>query len=409
MTDLLSRPVARRRESGQSLPPLPLRQAILAGIAAAVVGVVVVAALVLVSWGTDSRSDASTLTALRTVCSVWIFAHHAPLHVGTGAGALHLGLVPLGLFALPVSLLARAGAKLGRALARTGLSDPEQLRRAGQLIAAFAATYGVLAAIAIGAIGDVPMRTNSVPGALWSIGVALVAGGIGLLTGAGLWPALTGYRLPPMTVTVLRAGGAALAAILTAGALLVAASMALATGRAAALADHLGTGIPGGFLLAVIGCLYAPNAVICGAAFAVGPGFAVGVGTSVSASGSHLGTVPAFPLLAALPQGEHVTHAAWLAFAGPAVGGLLAGLVIARFGARWFVAAAAAIGAGAVAGFGLMVLAAAAGGSLGSGNLAAIGPSPWRVGLAAAAEVAVVAAVAAVMTTAVRRYRSVRA
>lgn len=423
MTELLTRPGPRRSDDPRPRPQLPLRQAVIGAVVAASVGVVVVAALVLAGWGTDSRSDVSTLTALRTVGSVWVFAHHAPLRLGSGPTALQLALTPLGLLALPVALLAHRGLRLGRALRAPGgrrhssdvaaADSPDDgrtlLGAALRLLVAYAGCYLLLSALIVGLAGDVPLHAAPASGVAWATGTAVVAGGVGLLTGARLWPVLTMHRLPAVAPAVVRAGGAALMTIAAGGALLVAVSLALASSRAAALSHSLGPGISGGFLLALLGALYTPSAAVFGAAFAVGPGFSIGAGTSVAPTGARVGAVPSFPLLAALPQHAHVSTASLLACAAPVIGGVLAATILARAVAGPLGALAAALAVGVVAGAGLAALAALAGGSLGTGALAHIGPSPWRVGIAAAAEVAVVAAVAGVGLVTVRRYRFRRA
>ncbi|MGI8867257.1 MAG: cell division protein PerM, partial [Mycobacteriales bacterium] len=313
MSDVLSRPTLRRYDARQP-SSVPLRQALLRALVAALVGYVVVAAIVLAAWGTDSRSAVSTLAAMRSIGSVWAFAHRTPLHVGSGSTALHLGLTPLGLLALPVALLAHGGVRLGRAV-REVAGERARLRAAAELLATFVATYALLAGLIVASTSTSALHVARFSVIGWAALAALVAGGIGLGTAARLWPALTGYRLPAQVPVALRGAGAALAVVLSAGALLVAAALALATGRAADLAHGLGTGIPGGFLLAVLCVLYAPSAAVYASAYAVGTGFVIGSGTSVAASGAHVGVVPSFPLLAALPRGEHASAASTLVWA----------------------------------------------------------------------------------------------
>ena len=48
--------------------------------------------------------------------------------------------------------------------------------------------------------------------------------------------------------------------------------------------------------------LVAPNLALLGSAYLLGPGFAFGTGTTVSPTAVSLGAVPAFPVLAALPN-----------------------------------------------------------------------------------------------------------
>ncbi len=59
---------------------------------------------------------------------------------------------------------------------------------------------------------------------------------------------------------------------------------------------------PDGLLYTLVGIAFVPNAVLLGGAYLLGPGFAVGAGTVVSPTAVVLGPLPAFPLLAALPD-----------------------------------------------------------------------------------------------------------
>src|SRR5262249_33217333 len=153
-------------------------------------------------------------------------------------------------------------------------------------------------------------------------------------------------------------------------AFLVAASLAVHSGQTVALAHSLGGGIVGSVLVLLLGLLYAPNAVICGVSYLVGPGFAVGTGTSVSLVGSHLGPVPAFPLLAALPSITSPAPGRWPLVAAPLLAGVLAGVIAGRAaGASGRRAAVRLAGwSGLTVGVALAGLAALAGGPLGAGR-----------------------------------------
>jgi hypothetical protein len=118
----------------------------------------------------------------------------------------------------------------------------------------------------------------------------------------------------------------------------------------------------------------------------------------VAPTGSALGSLPAFPMLAALPAGAKSAGSILiLVMAVPYLAGIFTGIVTVRVmptpateaAALWgFVAGAAA---GALAG----LAAAFSGGPLGDGRLAAVGPSGWQVGLVAILEIGVTAALTA--------------
>jgi hypothetical protein len=122
------------------------------------------------------------------------------------------------------------------------------------------------------------------------------------------------------------------------------------------------------------------------------------VGTSVTPAGSTLGLLPLVPVLAAVPPAGALPGVLW---------GVVLLPVLVGVGTGWFVAARCAsdvpvravvldaLTAAALAAGGLTLALAAAGGSAGPGLLDAVGPSPWKVGLALAAELGAGAGAAA--------------
>jgi hypothetical protein len=149
----------------------------------------------------------------------------------------------------------------------------------------------------------------------------------------------------------------------------------------------------------------APNAAVFGTAWLLGPGFALGAGTSVTLTGTSVGALPAIPLLAAVPA--QPPGPARLLLVVPLLVGGAVGLLVARRHPTLAPRAAAALAAtaGGLGGAALAVAAWAAGGPLGPGRLATVGPSPWRVGVYAAVELAVPAALAAAARVAYIRSR----
>jgi hypothetical protein len=132
-------------------------------------------------------------------------------------------------------------------------------------------------------------------------------------------------------------------------------------------------------------------------AYAVGPGFSVGAGTSVSPTGVFLDAVPAFPPLAALPQPGPAPAISLLALAAPFVAGAVGGVLTIRSLPSPVSEGAPLWGfvSGALTGAVAALLSALAGGPLGGGRMATVGPSAWQVGLLAALEVGISAAIAA--------------
>jgi Family of unknown function (DUF6350) len=229
--------------------------------------------------------------------------------------------------------------------------------------------------------------------------IAVLAGGLGAARALAPWSRLAGLMPARSRSIVLGMLGSA-AILVAGGAALVGGSLAVHLPEVRAATDALSPGLTGAALLLLAQLAYAPNAIIWAVAYMVGPGFAVGAGTVVAPTGSALGPVPAFPMLAALPSDPRPGAAGWvpvLALAVPYLAGVFGGIVTIRIAPTPTMEAAPLWGfmTGLAAG-GLAGLAAAfAGGPLGDGRLAAVGPSGWQVGLVAILEIGVTAALAA--------------
>jgi hypothetical protein len=361
-----------------------LRAAVLSSLVAAAASIVIVTAIVLLIWASQAHSSVSTVNAFRAAGQAWLYAHHAVVRTGIGSVAL----TPLGLFALPVALLGRAGYALAQQTRPR--SAVERAQGVAGLVVPYLAVGAAVQLLTTG--GPVEISLPSALGAV--LVVSLLSATAGVMVGAAdTMNGRVGVWLRPMA----RGAGIAVAVLFAGGALITTLSLVEHSGTVMALTDSLGPNIVGVLLLLVLSALFAPNLAVSAAAFAVGPGFSVGTGTGVTLGGSHLGAVPAFPPLAALPSSVDLPTAAWFAVAVPVMAGAAAGVFTARRRPRldWLRLSGVAAGAGALSGAAMAVLAALAGGSLGDGRLATIGPSPWQTGLAAGAEVAVVAVAAA--------------
>jgi hypothetical protein len=193
---------------------------------------------------------------------------------------------------------------------------------------------------------------------------------------------------------------AALAVLVAGGAVLGAASLVIHLSAYKAAVAALNPGVVGSVLLLLASLCYLPNSVIWAIAYMLGPGFAFGIGTAVSPSGSALGAIPAFPMLAALPVHSAAAFPAWLGFfvlVMPYLAGALAGLMTVRIAPTPALEAAPLWGlltgtlTAVVIGFG----AKFSGGPLGAGRLASVGPPAGEAGLVAVLEVGVTAALMA--------------
>ena len=369
--------------------PLLIAGALAAG-AAAGVGLAVLTILVLIGWIAAPHPGLGLVGVLRTAAVLWLVAHHVGVQV---AGAGRIGMLPLGLVLLPGTLLWRAGRWLVRA---HGIVRPGHAAAAALTIAVpYALLAGLLAA------GSRTML--AAPSVLQAVAagffVALVAAGFGATRALAPWSQV-GALMSPRLRSVLIGAAGSLALVAAAAALLTAMALASHVRDFGSVNGLLAPGVVGAGLLFLAELAYLPNAIIWAIAYLLGPGFAVGAGTIVAPTGSALGPLPAFPLLAALPQGPHGSGPAWLTvllLAAPYLAGAVGGLLVVRIAPTMVLEAAPIRGfcSGALAGVVLGVLAAFAGGPLGDGRMAAVGPSAWQVTVVAALEIGIAAAVTA--------------
>ena len=389
---------AERAGSGpKARPPRPL--VVTGGIAAcaaAASGLAVLTTLTAIGWITAPHVGlgAGLGGVLRTAALLWLVAHHVGVTVH---GAGRIGMLPLGLVLLPGTLLALAGRWVVHAGAVT------RLRHVGYAAVALALPYTLLA----GALAVASRSAQAAP-SLWqaviaSFLLAVVAGGLGAARGLAPWSRLT-RLMPPRPRSIILGMLGASALLTAAGAALAGVSLAVHLPEVKAATDALAPGPAGAALLLLAQLAYAPNAIIWAVAYVLGPGFAFGAGTVVAPTGSALGALPVFPMLAALPAGARSAGPAWvtvLVLATPYLAGVFAGIVTVRITPTPVIEAAALWGfaAGAATGALAGLAAAFAGGPLGDGRLAAVGPSGWQVGLVAMLEIGVTAALTAAAST----------
>jgi hypothetical protein len=381
--------------------------------------------------------NGATVGLVRDAGVVWLLAHGVPVSVGS----THVTLVPLVLTTLAGWRVWRAGVHANRA---GGGERSRSRRRAVEVGLSVGLTYAVLGGVLAALLTPAGVVVSPVRASVTTGLFAGVFAGLGAVSRSRSWRRL-GRSVPPSLFGAVRIGGAASLLMVGAGAAAIGAAVAVRVDDARALLGSYHAGVSGQAGLTLICLAYAPNLAIWATAYLLGPGFALGVGSTVSPAMVALGPVPALPVLAALPRtpvtglGVALLGVPLLAaVASGVLAGRRSGATIANWSAaesgeklpgtsgRETVAAAdsgrngaplAAVGRGtglpglfgsaALAGpFAGIILAAAAamsGGSLGSGRLTTVGPSPWSVGLWATLLVGVGAPVGVAVGRAVRR------
>jgi uncharacterized membrane protein YgcG len=353
-------------------------------------GLVAVTMLVLAGWIAAPHFGLGLIGVVRTATVLWLVSHHVTVQVG---GAGHTGMLPLGLVAIPGTLLWRAG----RAIVRN--HQVESMREAVATALAVAVPYSALAG-ALAVASRSKLAAASIPQALFaSFVIAFVAAGFG--AARALAPRVQIAELMPARTRAVLAGTAgALAVLIAAGAMATALALAGEVERFSDVYRALDPGMVGAGLLLLAQIGYLPNAVLWAVAYMLGPGFAVGAGTVAAPTGSVLGPMPAFPLLATLPAGAHGSGPGWLGavmLTFPYLAGAVSGLLVVRIAPTSVLESAPTRGfcCGLLTGLTLGIGSAFAGGPLGDGRMTAVGPSPWQVAAVASLEVGVAAAIIA--------------
>ncbi|MFI8302424.1 DUF6350 family protein [Streptomyces sp. NPDC085927] len=421
-----------------------LDSALLGGALAAGLGLAAFAMLVILLWISSPYPDSGPDGALSTAAALWLLAHGAEL-VRTdtlSGGPAPLGVQPLLLLALPVWLLHRAA----RDATDGGASDEQDASDDAPLVDGPTAWAGVvLGYLAVG----VPAALYAAGGGLrpaWaSAGVCVPLVAV-VATGVGVWRAYGCPRGPlERTVGALlprgvrhlllgpdgrlgvaaRAAAAGTAVLVGGGALLLTVSLLWHGGETQGAFLGLTEGWSGRVAVLLLGVTLLPNAAVWAASYALGPGFLLGVGHAVTPlSASPAPLLPAFPLLAAVPDAGAGTPVNWAAGAVPLAAGVVAGWYVAKGAttagrpvrsggersgqgpdAVWSpgrTAGVAGLSAALCAAL-LAMLAALAGGPMGVAALSRFGPVWWQTGGATLVWIGLVATVTALVVRARRR------
>lgn len=330
-----------------------------AGAAAAVVGWLLVAGLVMTAWFTAMAIPLGQ--ALTVAGQLWL--------AGLGAGAViqdvPITLTPLGLSAVLVLL---AKTMVGLALRSTPAAELAGWG-AAKALALAAAAYGVVSvvvAVTSGAAGRVVMALLG----------GLIIGGLGAAW--ALAPRLrTTAALPTWLAGVPRAIGAGFATMIAVAAATLLIGLLLGSERVGMIEDAIAPDPVGAALLVIVQLLFLPNLLAWTASWVLGAGVSIGVGSHVSPLLTSVGLLPAIPVLGAVPEpgGGSAWAYAWLA--SGVVAGAVAGLVASTrpgYGGTLVRAVARGAGSGLGAAVLLVLLAALSRGDLGTGRLVGLGP-----------------------------------
>ena len=315
--------------------------------------------IALLAWATAGSATGNTGDPLRAALWIWLGAHQVPFDLLLPPANLagHLSYLPMGAIVFPI-LAIRAG--LIRTLDRLD-HDTSLMPLARGL---FAVQY--------------------------SAAVMLLSYFSSTTTIKPLWYMAPVFTLPLVLVTAatvgrrLTFGQAALygsrviALLLGISSIILGVSIFTHLHMVKTLTTVLEPGILGGLLLLLLNILYIPNAVVATLGYFSGAGFAVGTGTIVAPWSFNLNSIPAFPLLGALPTGESLVSLVGIA-AVIFTGALLASWTVAlstRILVQSLLVAAVISAAIAFAGSGALI----------TQSMSTVGVSIWKFPLSIAAE-----------------------
>ena len=376
MTSLLtSRADDLRADLATRRPLVPV--ATLGGVLAAASTVVVCLALGVVGWFlADGGAYGVPRDGLRTGALAWLMGHGS----GVRVDGVALSAMPLTITVVAAWVLWRTGLRVGTSISGHG-PDVEEIadgqRDLTVPVAVLLLTAGyVVVAVVTATLAATPATAPSTSGVVgWSLLLCLLAGAPGIAVGSGRAAIWTAY-LP----LALRAAGGIVRRLLLLWAAVAGVAFAVALlsdlSTAANVLSQLDADLGAVVIIVVVSLLLLPNAVAFSGSYLLGPGFTVGTGTLVAPSGVVLGPLPAFPVLAALPDdGAGPGWTPWLVLLPPVVAAVavvwhqLRSPVLA-----WTAAGVRGCAGGILAGLVFGLVAAVAGGSVGPGRMQDVAP-----------------------------------
>jgi hypothetical protein len=362
MADLLTSERAADDSAAGALRPLAVGAAV-GGLVASVSVLLACLAVAIGGWfASGAAEQASTADALRVGADAWLLGLGAHLDLADA----HVTVVPLGLSLVSAWVCYRTGR-----WARRGVAAPDV--GTGWLAAVvMAVVYGAVAAVIATTASTEAAHPHPILAFAGGFVLAFLSGGAGLMSDPERpWRA----RLPePVAATATGALGAVLVTVAVC-ALVLAVALLHGFGAAANVLSGLGVDPVGALLYTVVISCVAPNAVLLTGSYLLGAGFSVGVGTVVSPTAVSLGPVPAFPLLAALPDDGPTPDWEPLLMGLPVLAAAAAAVLALRRHPvrRYDLGALRGLAGGLGGGVLLALLASLAGGSVGPGRMSEVG------------------------------------
>ncbi len=364
--------VAEAEPVGSVADRRPVVAGAAAGLWALFVGVALVSSVVMLSWALSRNSTGGSAAAWRASGTTWLGAHLVPLQIG----GQEVTLLPLGAVLIGLLLTRHAGRWAMRLLPAPAPME------AALVVGSCALVYGAGGAGVAWLSSGPATSANLGQALLVTAAVAAVGVAWGISQEAELLGRLRG-RLSDAAWRTMVGGVAATVGLFAAGGVLVSWSLVRSSWHIGSSLSGLDAGPVGAAAITALAVLCLPTLAVWGLSLIVGPGFALGSGSGLTIIGGSVQTLPALPVLAAVPA----TVPGWapVLLLVPVALGALAGRI------RWgrdiptsTGVAASGLGAAATVLVLVTALSLLASGSWGGGRLSHVGPHPLAVSGAAA-------------------------
>ena len=273
------------------------------GVAAAGSVLLVCLGLAVTGWFlSDAGAHGAPRDALRVGALGWLMGHGSGVTVQDTA----VTVVPLLVTVVAAWATWRIGVRAGDSISGHGpdadqIADGERDWTVPVATTCFALGYAAVTGATLALAGDSTSAPSATAAVGWSLALAAGIGGSAIAVGSGraaIWATL----LPASVRATVASCAAVLRTLLLVSAITLAVALVMDFATAVNVLSEMQLSGGEAAVVAFVALLLVPNATVFSAAYLLGPGFTVGAETLVSPTVVVTGPLPAFPLLAALPD-----------------------------------------------------------------------------------------------------------
>lgn len=358
--------------------------AFLGALTAALVGLIICFAAVFLVWLLAAHGDESIAQVLRASGASWLAAHLVTLTIGGNV----FGLMPWGFLLIP-------GIFSWKSMHWALKSGQPTTARGFWLTAIyFTLSYSLISALVCFLSSTRDLFASQLSTAL-HCGVFCATICVSVVVFYAPNRTLIAQWLSPAVLRGLKPGLISVVTLYSCAALTTAVMLVVRLREVKSVTWLMAPHVIDAFFLTLLGIGYIPTVAAWVMSYLLGPGFVLGAHATVSIHKANVGRLPAFPILAIIPN--QVPRFALIALLIPVAAAFIAflklerdpwqaqghGLLAAATNSLRFHECVSLLSAGAVSGSVTALLMAAAQGALGSEALKLVGPSPLTNGITA--------------------------